>query len=72
MWSTAQRQKKVEDLMLMLDMNETIDQLAIVNNVGWYGDVLMREGGHVLRALDLKGEDQRKKEREVEKDTEEG
>ena len=35
--------------MLMLFLNESIDQLAILNNVCWYGHVLRREDGHVLR-----------------------
>ena len=35
--------------MLILCLNETIDQLAIANNVRWYGDVLRREDGDVLR-----------------------
>ena len=37
------------DLMFMLGLNETIDQLAISNSVCWYGNVLRREDGHVLR-----------------------
>ena len=28
-----------KDLMLMLDLNETIDQLAMANSVHWYGHV---------------------------------
>ena len=48
----------------MLGLNETIDQLAMANNVHWYGHVLRREDGHVLRmALDFEVEDQRKKGR---------
>ena len=35
MWSTAQRLKRSMDLMLMLGLKETIDQLAIANNVHW-------------------------------------
>ena len=35
--------------MLMLDLNETMDQLAMKNNVLWYGHVMRREDGHVLR-----------------------
>ena len=34
-WSTAQRQKRSTDLMLMLCLNETIDQLAMANSVRW-------------------------------------
>ena len=46
----------------MLSLNETIDQLALANSVHWYGHVLRREDGHVLRrALDFEVEDQRDK-----------
>ena len=37
------------DLMFMLCLHETIDQLAMASNVYWYGHVLRRMGGHVLR-----------------------
>ena len=47
MWSTARK------LTLMLGLNETIDKLAMANSVPWYGHVLKREDGYVLRrALD--------------------
>ena len=50
------------DFMLMLGLNETIDQLAIANSVRWYGHVLRREDGHVLRrSLDFEVGGQRKK-----------
>ena len=56
--------KRSMDLMFILGLNETIDQLAMANNVRWYGNVLRREGGHVLRrAIDFEVEGQRKKER---------
>ena len=56
--------KRSMDMMFMLGLNETIDQLAMTNSVCWYGDVLMIEDGHVLRrALYLEVEDQRKKGR---------
>ena len=56
--------KRSMELMPMLDLNETIDQLAMVNSVHWYGQVLRRENGHVLRrALDFEVEGQRKKEK---------
>ena len=46
----------------MLGLNETMDQLAMANNVHWYGHVLRREDGHVLRrALDFEVEGQTKK-----------
>ena len=48
--------------MLVLSLNETIDQLAMANSVSWYGHVLRREDGHVLRkALDYEVDVQRKK-----------
>ena len=46
----------------MLGLSKTIDQLAMANTVCWYGYVLGREDGDVLRrALDSEFEDQRKK-----------
>ena len=48
----------------MLGLNETINQLAMENNVRWHGHALRREDGHVLKsALDFEVEGQRKKER---------
>ena len=32
--------KRSTDLMYMLSLRETIDQLAMVSSVGWYGHVL--------------------------------
>ena len=55
---------KSTDLMLMLGLRETIDQLTMANSVRRYGRALRREDGHVLRrALDLKVEGQMKKGR---------
>ena len=55
---------KIYRLMSMLGLSETIDQLAMANSVRWYGHVLRREDGHVLRrALDFYIEGQRKKGR---------
>ena len=42
----AQSQKRSTDLMFMLGLSETIDQLAMTISVGWYGHVLRREDGH--------------------------
>ena len=54
--------KRCMDMKYLLGLKETIDQLAMANSVGWYGHVLRREDGHVLRrALDLEVEGQRKK-----------
>ena len=62
MWSTAQRST---DLMFILGLRESIDQSAMPNNVHWYGHVLRREDGLLLRmALDLMVESQRKKGRQ--------
>ena len=55
--------KRSTDLMFMLSLNETIDQLAMANSVRWYGDVLRSEDGHVFRrALDFEVEDERNRE----------
>ena len=54
--------------MFMLGLNET---LAMANSVRWYGHVLGREDGHVLkRALDLEVEGQRMKGRTWKKQVE--
>ena len=54
--------KRSTDLMFMLGFCETIDQLAMASSVRWYGYVLRREDGHVLRReLDFEVEGQRKK-----------
>ena len=37
------------DLIFMLGLNETVDQLAMANSVRWYGHVLRREDVHVLK-----------------------
>ena len=36
---------------MMLGINETMDQLPMVNIIHWYGYVLRREDGHVLRKV---------------------
>ena len=56
--------KSAKYFILVLGLNETIDQLAIVNSVHSYGHVLWREDDHSLRrALDFEFEGQRKKGR---------
>ena len=56
--------KRSKNLMLMLDLNETIHQLAMAKSVHWYGHVVKRGDGHILRrALDFEVECQRKKGR---------
>ena len=52
------------DLMFMLGLNETMDQLAMANSICWYGHVLKRDVGHILReALDFEVDGQRRKMR---------
>ena len=59
-----QDRNRSTDLMFMLGLRETIDQLAMASSVRWYGHVLRREVGHVLRrALDFEVEGERKKRR---------
>ena len=41
--------KRTEDLMEMLGLKETVVQMAKANGVRWYGHVLRRDDGHVLR-----------------------
>ena len=41
--------KLATDLIFILGLNETIDQLAMANSDRWYGHVLRREDGHVVR-----------------------
>ena len=54
--------RRSTDLMFMLGLNETIDQLAMANSARWHGNVLRREDVHVLRmAFDFEAEGQRKK-----------
>ena len=56
--------KRLKDLMMMLGLNETMDQLTMANSVRWYGRILRREDGHVLRrALELEVDGQWKKGR---------
>ena len=41
--------KRTEDLMEMFGLKETVVQMAKANGVRWYGHVLRRDDGHVLR-----------------------
>ena len=52
MWCAAQRKRKNKDLMLMLGLNETMDEVSTADNVCWYGHVLRKEDGHVMRKED--------------------
>ena len=52
--------ERAKDLMLMLGLIETMDQLAMANSVCWYAHVLRREVGDVLRR-EFEFEGQKKK-----------
>ena len=41
--------KSTKDLIQMLDLNETMDQLAKANSVRWYGHVLRKDKSNILR-----------------------
>ena len=43
------KEKRTEDLMEMLGLNETAVQMAKANGVRWYGHVLRMDDGQVLR-----------------------
>ena len=48
--------------MFMMGLKETMDLLALANSVCWYGHVLRKDNGHILRrALYFEVEGQRKK-----------
>ena len=49
MWCKTDGEK--EDLMEMLGLKETVVQMAKANGVRWYGHVLQRDYGHVLRKV---------------------
>ena len=54
-------EKRTEDLMEMLGMKETAVQMAKANGVRWYGHVLRRDDGHVVRkALEFEVRGKRK------------
>ena len=58
--------KRSKKLMFMMGLMETMYQLAMVNSVRWYGRLLRREDGHILRRAfnrDFEVEGQRKKGR---------
>ena len=55
--------KRTEDLMEMLGLKETVVQMAKANGERWYGHVLRRNDGHVLRkALEFEVKGKRKRE----------
>ena len=55
------KKKRPEVLMEMLGLKETVVQMAKANGVRWYGHVLRRDDGHVLRrALEFEVNGKRK------------
>ena len=57
-------EKRTEDLMEMLGLKERVVQMAKAIGVGWYGHVLRRDGGHILRkALEFEIRGKRKRGR---------
>ena len=51
-----------ENVMEMLGLKETVVQIAKANGVRWYGHILRREDGHVLRkALEFEVKGKRKR-----------
>ena len=58
------KKKRTEDLTEMLGLNETVVQMAKANGVRWYGHVLRRDDGHVLRiAMEFEVKGRRKRGR---------
>ena len=56
--------KTTKDVMQMLDLNETMDQLANTNSVRWHGHVLRKYKNNLLRrAKDSKVKGTRKRGR---------
>ena len=41
--------KKMEDLMEMLGLKETLDRMAKANRVRWYGHVIRRDDNNILK-----------------------
>ena len=64
MWSEINGKKSTKDLMQILDLNETMDQLVKANSQRWHGHVLRKDKNNFLsRALDLKANGTRKRGR---------
>ena len=45
--------KKMEELMEMLGLKETLDSMAKANGVRWYGHVIRRDDDNILKAMML-------------------
>ena len=54
--------KKMEELMQMLGMKETLDRMAKANGVRWYGHVIRRDDDNILKkAVTLEVNEKRKR-----------
>ena len=53
--------KRPTDLMIMMDLKETKDYLAMTNNICWHGPVLWEEGRVLRRVLSFENADQQRK-----------
>ena len=60
--------KRSMDLMFMLGLKETIDQLAMANSVRWYGHVLRRALGFEVEGQRKKGRLKRTWKKQVEEE----
>ena len=55
-------ERRDNDFMLLLGLNETIHQLVMENSTHWHEHVLRREDGHILiRELQIEVKDTRRK-----------
>ena len=61
----AMEKRRTEDLTEMLGLKETAVQMAKANGVRWYGHVLRRDDGHLLRKA-LEQEEARMTKEDVE------
>ena len=60
------KKKRTEDLMEILGLKETVVKMAKANGMRWYGHVLRRDDGHVLRKaleFEVKGKRKRRHQR---------
>ena len=67
--------KRTEDLMVILELKETVVQMVKANGVRWYGHLLWRDDGHVLRKaleFEMKGKRKRTTKEDVEDTSGEG
>ena len=55
--------KKMEDLMEMLGLKETLDRMAKANGVRWYGRVIRRDDDNILKAMIIEVNGERKRGR---------